>query len=361
MNTSRAQWQEAIAAHGTAVLAVDARGGFESDTLLGLGVHHCSIRHFGKRRVDMVPRRFGSVLRTGDLVVLHEGWTLSNVVAAWQCVRRAIPYVIMPHGAYDEKVLEGRLKYRRLRELLERVVVHHARAVWLYFDAEAVDVRRFAPRAEFITAVTGYTVQSSNPNVVRRGRDAERYVGWYGRFDIKHKGLDVLLAAMVRLPEAKRPLVRLVGPDYGGDKPRFEQAILERGMGEWMRVEPEKRGDDLRDFVLGADLIIHPAKWEAFGRVIVEVMAMSQLVAVSMSTHIASVIPDSSIIKFRCDSIALAQVLANIPDGDVAASIAQAGRKWVQTHLNWSVSVDTMWKELERHQIFLGDPADATF
>ncbi|MGW5267720.1 glycosyltransferase [Rhodococcus sp. NPDC003994] len=341
VNKSRAEWQEAIADRGTPVLAVDASGGYESSDIVGPHVTRVSLPHRGNKRVTMWPIGFGSLLREGDMVLLHEGWTLSNYAAATVCRRRSIPYLIMPHGAYDFQVLEGRLKLRSLREFLERRVVHHAHGVWLFFDGEGPDVRRFAPRARLFSAVTGF--EAPTPRRMIAGSNGRTYVGWLGRFDIKHKGLDLLVGAVSGMSPASRPFVRLVGPDYAGDKDRLRAMVSAAGLDEYFSIEEPLSGAALEAFILQASLIVHPARWEAFGRSIVEVMALGTPIAVSSASQISAVLPDDGVVKFDCTVESLREVLGNVPSGSQRERMVQASEHWVRDYLSWDVCVDRFW------------------
>src|SRR5688572_7927734 len=87
--------------------AAAARSGYETTLLHASKGEAGHVVHSGGRRPTFIPWGLGKRLRSDDLLVLHEGWTLSNVFAAAVARRRRIPYVTMPHGVYEPGVMRG--------------------------------------------------------------------------------------------------------------------------------------------------------------------------------------------------------------------------------------------------------------
>lgn len=87
--------------------------------------------------------------------------------------------------------------------------------------------------------------------------------------DFPRKGLDRSILAVAALPEALRKRVRLVAP--GVDDPRRMQGLADRhGIGDQVFM-PGGR-NDVPDFLLAADLLLHPARHENTGTVLLEAL-----------------------------------------------------------------------------------------
>ena len=81
------------------------------------------------------------------------------------------------------------------------------------------------------------------------------------------KGLDRILQAVASLPESEKMNCRMIA--IGQDAPGAFQRMAQRlGIGD--RVEILKGRDDIPRFMLGADLLVHPAYVENTGTVILE-------------------------------------------------------------------------------------------
>ena len=83
----------------------------------------------------------------------------------------------------------------------------------------------------------------------------------------KTKGLDRSLKALAALPETLKPRTRLVA--IGQDEPtRFQRQAQALGLAAQVSILPGR--DDIPRFLLGADLLIHPAYNENTGTVLLE-------------------------------------------------------------------------------------------
>jgi len=84
------------------------------------------------------------------------------------------------------------------------------------------------------------------------------------------KGLDRAIDSVAALPAAVRAKTRLVA--VGQDNPKvFKRLVLERGLKVNVRICAGR--DDIPQLMQGADLLIHPARRELAGHVLLEAMA----------------------------------------------------------------------------------------
>jgi UDP-glucose:(heptosyl)LPS alpha-1,3-glucosyltransferase len=84
------------------------------------------------------------------------------------------------------------------------------------------------------------------------------------------KGLDRSLRALASLPEKVRSQVRLVVIGAGDTRP-FLKLAERLGVGDRVRLLGPR--DDVPDFLLAADMLLHPSYTEAAGMVLLEAMA----------------------------------------------------------------------------------------
>lgn len=226
------------------------------------------VAHRGRRRLITHPIRLGRVLRTGDVLVLHEGWVPANFVAARAARTLSIPYVVMPHGVYERawrSYLRGPV---RLRERAEGALLERAAAVHLFFESEAADVRALAEGVRMLVAPTGFNVPPA------QWSSGGRYLAWIGRYDPYHKGLDLLAEAVALLPESRRPSIRLRGYDYRGGQIRLATRVNELGIGPWFDIGPAIEAQEKVAFLLGAAGYVHPSRWESYGIALVEALSL---------------------------------------------------------------------------------------
>ena len=350
VNTSRQQWMRAFASEGFNVEIISAQGGFEEQLVQGERITFRSIPHVGRGRMTMIPVGLSALLRSDDLLYLHEGWTASNFAAAIVCRRRKIDYVVIPHGVYSPSIVSS-LRLSRLRRALESRVLKHARAVHLFFDSEIPELAAVSVTATPVVAVTGLDMAEGtwDPDV------GAPYLAWIGRYDIKHKGIDLLFEAMLAVPPENRPTVRMHGPDHLGDKARVEQLVKSMGLGRWVTVGGELTRSEVAPFFSRSRGFVHVPRWEAFGRTIVEAMSVGSPVVLSDHAHIARELRSARAARIVSgdDTSQIAAALQELWRGEI--NTGPDGREWVLSTLSWPATARNLLDQL-KGQVDSRDP-----
>jgi UDP-glucose:(heptosyl)LPS alpha-1,3-glucosyltransferase len=134
----------------------------------------------------------------------------------------------------------------------------------------------------------------------------------------KTKGLDRSLQALAALPAVLKPHTRLIA--IGQDEPRpFLRQIRQLGLEDQVRIL--KGRDDIPRFLLGADLLIHPAYNENTGTVLLEAVVAGLPVLTTAACGYAHYIEDAragSVIPLPFEQAALNAALARMLADDDA-------------------------------------------
>ena len=182
--------------------------------------------------------------------------------------RIGVPYVATPHGLYDPHVVARHRTPRRAWWLLaERRYLQRAAAVHLFFRDEP---RAFPFRARLIVAPNGVTP----PTDLRWDGGSSGKVVWLGRFDVQHKGLDLLIEAIGRIPASRRPEVRLIGHDWFDQRTAVERRVVDCGLARWISVEQPVFGEEKWKILSTARAFVYPSRWEAFGLAVAEAVSI---------------------------------------------------------------------------------------
>ena len=223
------------------------------------GVETQAIRH-ALRGALRIPNGFSAHLEGADVVVLHGGWLLGNVVAGKACRREGVPFVVTTHGVYLPEVLsKGTIRKRVWASVLERDHLRRALAVHVFFDEEAWSLPRMRADVRTIIAPNGVTV----PGDLAWDGGSGGYLLWLGRFDPAHKGLDLLVRAMAEVPSAGRPELRLHGPDWRGQKDVVRRLVRDLSLDRWIKIGDPVYGDDKWDLIHRAAAFVYPSRWDA--------------------------------------------------------------------------------------------------
>jgi glycosyltransferase involved in cell wall biosynthesis len=309
-------------------------------TTRGEPVLHQQIAHRGRGRITRHPVDLGRHLRPGDVLILHEGWVTSNIVAAESATRAGIPYLVVPHGVYEPAWRPYLRPPHAIRERVERRVLDRAAAVHLFFDSEATSVMALAPAAKIVVAPTGVDI----PEETWRGGGG--YLAWVGRYDPTHKGLDLLVDAVAEIPPGRRPTIMLRGYDYRGGVARLRSLLARRrGLEEWVRIGGPISGAEKRAFLLDADGYVMPSRWESHSVALLEVLSLGIPSLVSNALHIAPVLQqhDAAVLTTP-DSPSLAAAILRLND---AADVGARGRAMARTEFTWSRAVADLIGQLD--------------
>ena len=266
-----------------AVIVHDGRDGAHPDPG---PVEWIPVEHRGLGGVQ-VPVGLERVLQPGDVLVLNSAWTAHNARAGAVAHRMGIPYVVAPRGAYDPLIVRRRAAVKKAWwTTVEGRLVRRAAALHVFFAEQEDHARRLGFRGRIVVAPNGVTV----PDDVVWDGGTGGYMLYLGRFDPEHKGLDLLLEAVASLPEAERPQLRLVGPDWKGGTQVVVRRVAALGLQPWVTTAAGVYGAEKWDVLRAAAGFVYPSRWEGFGNSLAEAAAVGVPALATpypLATHLA--------------------------------------------------------------------------
>jgi len=289
------------------------------------------IWHIGWSRNTWLPLSIFWKLRKSDLLYIHEGWTLSNAVAVTLARLRGVRTVLMPHGAYERQIVTGTRDFLGLRFFLERFVIRQCWRVHLFYASEAAAVEALChlePDASIV-----FPNGAPDSDVLASWQGDGDYFVWMGRFDIPHKGLDLLLARWAELDEP-RPNLRLAGPDYNGGKSWVSSFIRNTSMDDSVLILNAVSGAQKEDLMIHARGYIHSSRWESCSITLLEFLAIGAPVGVSSSIHAAPELARLGVAA-PVDMTATGSFRTLLPKIDTNRSLGSAAGEWVRLHGTW--------------------------
>ncbi len=221
--------------------------------------------------------------------------------------------------------------------LFERQLVKRAAALHVFFDAERPHISAIGHRGALVVAPNGVDV----PTHEVWNRPASGYVLWLGRFDIEHKGLDLLLRALALLPTGRRPLLRMHGPDQGGQKGTLRRLARTLGIADNVLIGPPVYGDDKWELLAHASAFAYPSRWEAFGNSAAEAVGMGVPTLVTpypLGCYLAS---RGGAVLANATPEDLAHGIETVLSASAAAT-ARTGSDLIRSEFNWT-DVSASW------------------
>jgi glycosyltransferase involved in cell wall biosynthesis len=208
-----------------------------------------------------------------DVVHLHSVFVPSNTAIArtWPG-----PIVVSPHGGYDPVSLKRSFLRKQVYSArYEKRMVRRSAAVVALSEVEAAQVRAYA--GAVLTEVVSNGVTPRCP-----GRDGvpfrdslgiapdARLALFVGRLDVRHKGLDRLLAATAAAPSWR---FVLVGPDHRGGRECLQRMATDLGTAPRLHLVGQLDVEAVADAYAAADLFVLPSRWEGLPMSLLEALA----------------------------------------------------------------------------------------
>jgi glycosyltransferase involved in cell wall biosynthesis len=172
--------------------------------------------------------------------------------------------------------------------------------------------------------------RTAHPGAFRReiGALREPLVGFVGRLT-RQKGVDVLLRAFAQV-EKVFPTARLILAGDGPDRPAL--AALAKSLGLQRVMFLGWRGD-AADILADVDLLAVPSRWEGFGLVALEAMALGKPVVASRVSALPEIVvpEETGLLASPGDPGELAEAIRMLlSDPRRAAGMGRAGRDRVE-------------------------------
>jgi glycosyltransferase involved in cell wall biosynthesis len=272
-------WAAAVARAGAEVLVACDQDGERPP---GNEVDWRPLPHRG-RSLARAPEGLEQYVDGADFLVLHSGWVYHNALAARIAERTSVPYVLTPHGAYDPNVVRRKKTLKRIWwRLVEHGVLARASAMHVFFEEERDFLGRLGYRGPVIVAPNGVSI----PEPEERQDGTEEYVLWMGRFDIEHKGIDLLLHALAAIPEGVRPQTRLHGPDWHGGKQRAIMLARRLDLERVVTIDQPLYGREKWKALRNCRLFVFPSRWEAQGLVALEAAGVGAALVTTNTTFV---------------------------------------------------------------------------
>jgi glycosyltransferase involved in cell wall biosynthesis len=261
------------------------------DQMRAAGVRFRRLPAHWRRRSPM-PVIDVPVRESVDVVHLHSVFVPSNTAIArsWPG-----PIIVSPHGGYDPLSLKRNLLRKRVYSALyEKRMVRRSATMVALTEVEVAQVRAYAEGV--VTAVVPNGVAPQPPGTGGKPfRDNlgiptdARLALFVGRLDVRHKGLDRLVAATAVAPSWR---FVLVGPDHRGGERRLQHMAADLGASARLYLVGQREAAALTDAYAAADLFVLPSRWEGLPMSLLE--ALAQGVPALVTPEVDRLVPVSS-------------------------------------------------------------------
>ena len=222
--------------------------------------------------------------RWPDIVHLHSVHVPENVAVATSLRRAGIPYCVTTHGGLSPAArAQRRLRKAAFAWIWERRFFDNACFVHALTPAEESDIRACGVRSPVLVVPNGidpaFIAEAVDPHALRREHPAlerRRVFMYVGRLEPVQKGLDTLITAFAAAGAPNAALV-LVGPDSKKGLARLTALINHLGVSGAVTILGAASGERLANLMAGADVFVHPSRWEGLSLSVLEAAAKRPL------------------------------------------------------------------------------------
>lgn len=273
-----------------------------------------------------------------DAIVLNGMFLPDLVPLARTATRLGLPYIVEPHDPYHPVVFaKGRLRKRFYWAAVERRILQGSAAIQVLSSTHREHLRRLGIARPVITIGNGFDERLvALLPTPWRAADNTVTIGYLGRMDAWHKGLDVLLqgvaTARMRLPE-----LRLVmqGPDWG-DAARLRALASSLGLDDIVTFRTPDPSP-ATTIIGGWDALIAPSRFDGFPLTVVEAMLAERPVICSVEAGVIEHVD-----RAGC-GIGIIPTAEGVADGiarllarrDEWPTMGTSGRSYAMTNLTW--------------------------
>ncbi|MEA5573565.1 glycosyltransferase family 4 protein [Calothrix sp. UHCC 0171] len=219
-----------------------------------------------------------------DIVHMHSVFLPNLATLAKYLVRKKIPYVITPNAISSKLLKRGWFKKKIYSWLLEKPRFYQASAISSVTPKEEKAIRDFVPN---FTGIIKCIPNPINPNQITENRwkgnlKAKKLV-YMGRFDVLHKGIDILVEIARLLPSDIELHL------YGTEDVKTLKWLkhLQSNLPSNIYFHSPIFDSNKAAILSEASLYIQMSRWEVFGISIAEAMYLGLPCAVASTVNFA--------------------------------------------------------------------------
>ncbi len=266
-----------------------------------------------------------------DIIHFHSVFIPSHVRLGQAARKRHIPYVVTPHNGLAPQVLaKGRLKKAVYSQLFERSRFLRGSAITALSCTELSSIESFVPK------YLGRLVQIPNPidpslhtwkvdNVPAHSRPR---IVFLGRFDVEHKGIDLLFSLARAMPHVDFHL-------HGTGSGKALEDLMPFRPSNLSLLKPVYGAEKVAA-LQSADIYIQMSRWEGIPISVMEAMSLGRPCAINEAIKVSFLFEAKEFVwVLPGDPEKAAPILSNLLNSpDLLAARAEAGRQFVLSNFS---------------------------
>jgi glycosyltransferase involved in cell wall biosynthesis len=296
-----------------------------------------------------------------DIINFHDTYIPFHSAFGRICEHKDLPYIITPQGGFTylaQNVKPLKKKFGNISFMDH--FVKKAKALFATSNNEANDMITYYPNSKIFVIPNGideelpYIEAKVNPKDLKEFHSKDDLIiGFLGRLDVYHKGIDLLLLAIKSLQDmgyGEKIKLVIVGPfNTNADRTKIESLINSLKYPDKVMIVGPAYGDDKWEWLKTFDVFIHTSRFEGLPVAVLEAMAFGKPCIVTPGSNIQDIISASNG-GFLCDesinSIANA-IYESKERKDELIKLGNNAKTYAMNNLTWQIIAQRLIKIME--------------
>lgn len=273
-------------------------------------------KRFGIRdykRVSDLPKPFNEP----DIVVFHGVYYLKYCKIAAELRKKKIPYIIVPRCSMTTAGIKSHYLKKKIANLfLFNKFIAGAEEIQFLTKNEYLESKDNFIFNNYYILGNGVEIPEKHYTVKKR---REFKVVFVGRYNIYHKGLDMLLESVKKYADWFRNsnvAIELYGSDSDNGLAYLNKTIKNNSLGDIVSIKGPAYGRKKEEVILDADVFIHTSRLEGQPTAVIEAISYGVPVIVTPGTNVADIVTQNKLgyaIDFDTDSLymCLSKIICN--------------------------------------------------
>lgn len=283
-----------------------------------------------------------------DIVHFHSTYVPFQIALARHCRKLGWPYIITPHGGMTRLAQNVRRTKKAISNYLYyHSYERHAAAIHTFSPEEAEQAQALFKVDKIITVPNGiedYLLevpdQFTATDLGNFKSEGDLVLGFVGRIDIYHKGLDLLLEALAILrsmPDGPSYKLFVIGPFHKKkDKLCFCSDVESLGLTSVVKLLGPKYGEEKLSYLLACNVFVHTSRFEGMPMAVLEAMALGCPCLVTPGTNVANIVRQGGGWECEPDARSIADVLKIIyKNRNSLQVLGQQSRSLMRERFTW--------------------------
>jgi len=286
-----------------------------------------------------------------DIINFHDTFIPFHSAFGRICERMGLPYIITPQGGLTHLALSVKPIKKKLGNILFMShFVKSAKALFATSNNEANDMMKSYQNSKIFILPNGIdeellSLESKvNPrNLGEFSNEGDLIIGFLGRLDVYHKGIDLLLLAIKSLQDrgyGEKIKLVMIGPFHTNtDKSTIKSLLNSLKYSDKVMIVGPVYGEDKWEWFKTFDVFIHTSRFEGLPVAVLEAMAFGKPCIVTPGSNIQDIILTSHG-GFLCDESidSIANAISKSKERkDELSELGNNAKTYVANYLTWKI------------------------